>query len=167
LVAGFARGAEVDRRELVYIAKLGSGQYGDVSLMATRLFAKGGQQQSFVAVKTLKRADSSTTNLPSVSEDGAIAREAEAVHKTQGMEFLDEIDVMKQLPLHPNLVALLGVCTATRPYMMVLEYLPGGSLDTWLPENGAAAHPDGLVSVLQQVVGRRSLTHAHAAISTC
>lgn len=27
---------------------------------------------------------------------------------------------------HPNLVQFLGACTRSKPYMLVLEYLPGG-----------------------------------------
>jgi serine/threonine protein kinase len=33
---------------------------------------------------------------------------------------------------HPNLVGLLGIVTKTRPLKLILELLPGGSLDTWL-----------------------------------
>jgi serine/threonine protein kinase len=154
----------VDRAQLFYIEKLGSGQFGDVFKMATRLFSPAGQQ-CFVAVKMLKPDgedvrggddDSLPTGsragaeVPAHLETGELPAAATAIRATKEREFLNEVEVMKRLR-HPRLVALLGVCTQARPYMMILEYLPGGSLDQWLPENGAAAHPDGLVRILHQV----------------
>lgn len=70
--------------------------------------------------------------------------------------FVAEIEVMKQLR-HPNLVLLLGVCMQATPYMMVLEYLPGGSLDAWISRNGPMlltpkdSNPAKLVHMLHQI----------------
>jgi hypothetical protein len=163
-------GDEVDRTKLVYLEKLGSGQFGDVWLMATRMFSERGQP-CFVAVKTLKQttdgADELGGGASHTDGHGAPAAQqqshrqvgeerkreaplAAALRTANEREFLNEVELMKRLR-HPRLVTLLGVCTQERPYMMILEYLPGGSLDQWLPENGAAAHPTGLVRILHQV----------------
>jgi serine/threonine protein kinase len=84
-------------------------------------------------------------------QEGGSAGTAEAkLHAANERDFLNEMALMRRLN-HPHVVTLLGVCTRARPYLMVLEYLPGGSLDEWLPENGRAAHPVGLVGILHQV----------------
>eukprot|EP00040_Diaphanoeca_grandis_P033692 m.206796 g.206796 ORF g.206796 m.206796 type:complete len:456 (+) comp32969_c0_seq1:40-1407(+) len=76
------------------------------------------KDRTLVAVKTLK----DLTGL-SVSEQA-----------TQEASFLREVSLMKGLR-HPHLLSLIGVHQQTRPYMMVLEFLPGGSLDTWIAKN--------------------------------
>jgi serine/threonine protein kinase len=73
-----------------------------------------------------------------------------AKYKEAEQEFLGEIGVMKQLR-HPNLVSLLGVCTAGSPTFMILEFLKGGSLEDWLPENGPRLKPERLTHLLHQV----------------
>jgi serine/threonine protein kinase len=125
---------EVERGALVTIQKLGEGQFGDVVKMATSLFSDDGSMD-FVAVKMLRGSNSSPA-----------AARAEA-------EFVAEIELMKRLR-HPNLVALLGVCTRAPPFWAVLELLHGGSLDEWLPSNGPALlnpAPTRLVVMLNQV----------------
>lgn len=45
-------------------------------------------------------------------------------------DFLDEINLMKSLPRHPNVLTLLGCCTqdVEKPVYMVLEYVGNGDL---------------------------------------
>jgi serine/threonine protein kinase len=122
------------------VEKLGEGQFGDVMKMATTLFS-GDDSLDFVAVKMLK-AD----GLAGAAVSAETAAKAEA-------DFLAEIDLMKQLR-HPNLVTLLGVCTRVFPLLAIIEFLKGGSLNSWLPENGhklLLPAPTKLVHMLHQV----------------
>ena len=77
---------------------------------------------AFVAVKTLIKDD-----------------EASAAEIAQALaDFEQEIETMKELQ-HPHLVTLLGSCVEAEPFMMILEFSCGGSLEDWLPENGSVA----------------------------
>jgi serine/threonine protein kinase len=105
---------EQDRRQLEFVEQLGSGQFGDVQKMATRLFSTD-QSLEFVAVKTLKT---------SIGTNAAVLA-----------DFQQEINLMKQIR-HTNLVRLLGVCTEVEPHYMILEFSAGGALSEWLPVNG-------------------------------
>ena len=68
----------------------------------------------------------------------AQARTAWAEHPrtVSAAEFAQEIQTMKELQ-HPHLVKLLGSCVEVEPFMMILEYSCGGSLEDWLPQNGS------------------------------
>lgn len=56
-----------------------------------------------------------------------------------------------------NMVSLIGVCSADvdyaagKPLLMILEFLPGGALDEWLPGNGPKLDGTELVSMVHQV----------------
>lgn len=43
-------------------------------------------------------------------------------------EFIGEISTMKKVGKHPNVVRLLGFCTLSEPYMMIMEFIPCGDL---------------------------------------
>lgn len=43
-------------------------------------------------------------------------------------EFYDEIAMMKSLSKHPNIIGLIGYCTARKPILMVMEYCSAGDL---------------------------------------
>lgn len=48
-------------------------------------------------------------------------------------------------------MALLGICTNDGAVVIVLEYLPGGALDSWLRMCGKDASSGQLAYILQQV----------------
>ena len=50
----------------------------------------------------------------------------------QKEEFQFEIEQMKQLGSHPNVVSLVGCCTLQKEKFLVIEYVPFGDLLTWL-----------------------------------
>lgn len=109
-----------------------------------------------------------------VESESADAGAREAANTLQA-EFLREVELMKQFR-HPNLVQLLGVSTSTKPFMMILEFLKGGSLDQWLPENGPKLlKPTSakLVHVLHQValgmdaLGKADIVHRDLAARNC
>ncbi len=57
---------------------------------------------------------------------------------------------MKRLH-HPNLLRLLGVCSAAAPYCAVLEYMEGGSLEDWLADAEVHPTPRELLFIVHQV----------------
>jgi serine/threonine protein kinase len=135
---------EKDRTQLQFVQHLGSGQFGDVSKMSTRLFSPD-KSLDFVAVKILKPASAVAGSGDPNSYSGyAMAAivpqsgDAEIIAPPDPellVEFLAEMAIMKQFR-HPNLVQLLGCCTEVQPNYMILEFSTGGSLDEWLPVNG-------------------------------
>jgi len=50
----------------------------------------------------------------------------------QKEEFLQEIDQMKLLGAHLNIVSLVGCCTLQEHNFLVIEYVPFGDLLQWL-----------------------------------
>ena len=50
----------------------------------------------------------------------------------QKEEFLHEMEQMKLLGSHPNIVSLVGCCTLQEHKFLVIEYLPFGDLLQWL-----------------------------------
>ncbi|VDK88149.1 unnamed protein product [Litomosoides sigmodontis] len=47
-------------------------------------------------------------------------------------EFLAEMDIMKQVGRHPNIVAMYGCCTEPNHQCMIMEYVPFGDLKHYL-----------------------------------
>ena len=50
----------------------------------------------------------------------------------QKEEFLHEIELMKLLGAHQNIVSLVGCCTLQDQKFLVIEYVPFGDLLQWL-----------------------------------
>ncbi|XP_068670007.1 uncharacterized protein [Montipora foliosa] len=47
-------------------------------------------------------------------------------------QFLEEIELMKAIGSHKNVVSMLGCCVNSEPIFLLLEYLPYGDLQHWL-----------------------------------
>ena len=47
---------------------------------------------------------------------------------TEEGEFLEEINLMKSIGSHKNIVNLIGASTQMKPFCIVLEYMPYGDL---------------------------------------
>ena len=47
-------------------------------------------------------------------------------------ELLREINLMKQIGYHANVVRLVGACTVCDPIALIMEYMPYGNLQTFL-----------------------------------
>ena len=47
---------------------------------------------------------------------------------TEEKDFLEEIDLMKSIGFHKNIVNLIGASTQMKPLCLVLEYMPYGNL---------------------------------------
>ena len=52
--------------------------------------------------------------------------------KEQVQEFLEEIQLMKQIGYHPNIVSLLACCTMKNPMFLVVEFAKNGDLLNYL-----------------------------------
>ena len=52
--------------------------------------------------------------------------------KIQKEEFTFEIEQMKLLGSHKNVVSMVGCCTIQEKMFLVIEYVPCGDLLTWL-----------------------------------
>ena len=68
----------------------------------------------------LKRTSNEKFLLVFASPDGA--------KEEQMQEFLEEIQVMKQIGYHLNILNLLACCTMTNPMFLVVEFAKNGDL---------------------------------------
>ena len=47
-------------------------------------------------------------------------------------QFLQEIDLMKDVASHPNILSIFGFWVRSEPIMLIMEYVPHGDLLQWL-----------------------------------
>jgi len=59
----------------------------------------------------------------------------------QKEEFLQEIEQMKLLGAHQNVVSLVGCCTLQEHKFLVIEYVPFGDLLQWLRTRRRSVRP--------------------------
>lgn len=85
---------------------LGSGHFG----LVVKGFLKSEQATQVVAVKMLK----------------------ENADKQQKKEFLDELELMKTMVPHPNIVGLIACCTKSDKPLIIVEYCSLGNLRDYL-----------------------------------
>ena len=53
---------------------------------------------------------------------------------------------------------MLGCCVEEHPFLMILEFSCGGSLEDWLPDNGPGLTLPDTLSILHQIaMGLQSL----------
>ncbi|XP_015113457.1 tyrosine kinase receptor Cad96Ca [Diachasma alloeum] len=100
---------EFPRHRLKVFSILGEGCFGQV-WKSEAIDIDGKPGPTIVAVKTLKEN----------------ATEREHLDLTQ------ELKVMKSLEPHPNVVRLIGCCTEREPIFVILEYVSGGKLQSFL-----------------------------------
>ncbi|XP_048585722.1 ephrin type-A receptor 4 [Nematostella vectensis] len=114
---------EIIKDDLKLEIIIGGGEFADVY---RGVLTNEDKTQEKVAVKILKPGSS---------------------HKNRE-DFCVEASIMGQFD-HPNVIALKGVITRTRPMMIITEFLENGSLDNFLKSN------DGHLTTLQLVeIGR-------------
>ncbi|XP_038064818.1 fibroblast growth factor receptor 2-like [Patiria miniata] len=104
--------AEFSRDQLTIMRELGQGEFGKVLLAKAAGIVQRGVV-THVAIKTIK--------------DGA--------GPTERGDLLREMDFMKQLPSHANVVKLLGYCVDKDPVFIIMEYLAKGPLKNVLTES--------------------------------
>ncbi len=105
---------EIKRDAIVMLDCIGKGSFSSVykGLLDERQGSRGAVPEFTVALKVLKQS------LATEELDG----------------FMREAAIMAQLR-HPNVVSLVGVCTAGDPKMLVMQYCEHGSLHSFLHEH--------------------------------
>lgn len=103
---------EFPRHHLKFVHILGEGCFGQVwKCEAVNISSNGGSQ--VVAVKTLKQN----------------------ANQKEKQDLLEELEVMKMLEPHPNVVTLIGCCAEQDPVLLIMEYIPNGTLQSYLRES--------------------------------
>ena len=70
-------------------------------------------------------------------------------------EFLAEIELMKKVGKHQNVLSFLGCWPTTKPLLLITEYVAHGDLRQWLIRKRSQVHnktPPNLISVLVYMV---------------
>jgi serine/threonine protein kinase len=105
---------EFPRHHLKVFNILGEGCFGQV-WRCEALDIDGREGTTVVAVKTLK----------------------ENASDKERSDLVQELQVMKMLEPHPNVVRLLGCCTEKEPVFVIMEYVPHGKLQSFLRNSRA------------------------------
>ncbi|XP_066961892.1 tyrosine kinase receptor Cad96Ca-like isoform X1 [Macrobrachium rosenbergii] len=111
---------EFPRHHLKFVGILGEGCFGQVwKCEAVGMSPKG---PMLVAVKTLK----------------------ECAGDRERRDLVQELKVLKNLGKHVNVVSLLGCCSEKDPIFIILEYMVGGKLQSYLRASRADASYNNL-----------------------
>ncbi|XP_038062837.1 tyrosine kinase receptor Cad96Ca-like [Patiria miniata] len=100
------------RSKLTLLNVIGQGNFGLVYLASASDIIQSGSQ-TYVALKTLK----------------------ENTEKDVKKNLLREVDLMKRMPPHSNVVRYLGSCLEKEPLYVIVEYLSNGNLQEYLRLN--------------------------------
>ncbi|CAB3977038.1 fibroblast growth factor receptor 4-like, partial [Paramuricea clavata] len=103
---------EIDRENLNLLEVIGEGAFGKVLKAEAFGLNRQNMGKTIVAVKTLK-------------DD---ATEADL------MDLVSEMEVMKTIGRHKNIINVIGCCTQDGPLLVVVEYAPYGNLKEYLRE---------------------------------
>lgn len=87
---------------------------------------------SVVAVKTLK----------------------ENANEKEKSDLISELQVMKMLEPHPNVVRLLGCCTDKEPIFLIMEYITKGKLQSYLRNSRAERYYNNMHSKSKYLTSR-------------
>ncbi|CAH3147638.1 unnamed protein product, partial [Porites evermanni] len=116
---------EILREQIEYDGELGRGAFGVV--YKAMLWERVGIEVFSTEISKRKLLSSKTE--PRVVAVKVLLDNPSAAQKE---EFQFEIEQMKQLGSHPNVVSLVGCCTLQEEKFLVIEYVPFGDLLTWL-----------------------------------
>lgn len=106
---------EFPRHRLKFFNILGEGAFGQVWKCEATYTNGKNESTNIVAVKTLK----------------------ESANEKEKSDLLSELEVMKTLDPHPNVVRLLGCCTEMEPVFLIMEYVSKGKLQSYLRSSRA------------------------------
>lgn len=129
---------EYPRNRLKIFGILGEGCFGQVWKCEVHNIA-GLPGSTIVAVKTLK----------------------ENAGEREKKDLVSELEVMKMLDPHPNIVRLLGSCAEKDPLFVIMEYVPHGKLQTYLRNSRAEHYYGNLHGSSQHLTSSDLTTFAH------
>jgi len=132
---------EFPRHHLKFFGILGEGCFGQV-WKCEALNIDGVKGTSTVAVKTLK----------------------ESASEKERKDLLQELEVMKMLKTHPNVVRLIGCCTQgpeKAPIYVIMEFVAKGKLQEFLRKSRAEHYYGNLYGSSQKLTSRDLTQFAH------
>ena len=141
-------GEHVDAYEIV--DRLGRGGFG----ITYKVFDQG--LNSHFALKEFFPADL-------VARDGSALRllaknRADADYQWARRKFLDEARLLAQLS-HPNIVNVCRVLEANNTVYMLLDFIPGGTLESWLQKIGGPPTQEELDLIAGPLLSALELVH--------
>lgn len=119
------------------LGRLGEGCFGQV--WKCHVLSPDGEANSVVAVKTLK----------------------ETSDAKERQDLLKELELMKGLDPHPNVVQLLGCCTEKDPIYLILEYMSEGTLLAHLRQSRASGQYGNLHDRSSSLTSRDLTSYGH------
>ncbi|CAH0559226.1 unnamed protein product [Brassicogethes aeneus] len=130
---------EFPRHRLKFFNILGEGAFGQV-WKCEALDVEGNESGSaIVAVKTLK----------------------ENANEKERSDLVSELQVMKMLEPHPNVVRLLGCCTEKEPIFLIMEYISKGKLQSYLRSSRAERHYNNMHGQSKSLTSRDLTSFAY------
>lgn len=126
---------EFSRENLKFLEPLGQGAFGKVVKAEAKGIEKNGNS-STVAVKMLKEG-----------------------HTDQEMaDLISEMEVMKIIGKHVNIINLLGCCTQKGPLLVIVEYAANGNLKDFLRTHRAASGYEVPIGQQPKILTYKELT---------
>lgn len=115
---------ELPHRCLKIGRTIGSGAFGQV--------VKGRVSQSILGYRGIPIHAMGGSESAGTHVTVAIKMLHESSDERNREDFLKEIQMMKDIGYHRNIVSILGCCTLQEPYCLVVEHVPHGDLLTYL-----------------------------------
>ncbi|XP_022106385.1 fibroblast growth factor receptor 1-like isoform X3 [Acanthaster planci] len=106
---------EFPRQRLKFQEIIGDGNFGQVHKALAKGIVRHGVDTT-VAVKTIKGESGSSV----------------------WSDFKNELGIFKNLKQHPYVVSILGCCTMTEPFCIIMEYVPNGTLQAYVTQRRLA-----------------------------
>ncbi|CAH1791170.1 unnamed protein product [Owenia fusiformis] len=125
---------EIAHERLVFGEVLGRGAFGQVS----KGYIKG------EAPKNMNTANQDALiRAQSINKPVAIKMIHEYALESSKEEFTKEINLMKKIGSHPNVVSMIGCCTIHEPICLIVEHVPDGDLLHYLRKHRINLLKDG------------------------
>ncbi|XP_020905670.1 tyrosine kinase receptor Cad96Ca isoform X1 [Exaiptasia diaphana] len=120
---------EIDAVHVMFLEEIGKGAFGKVFKVIVRQPEPVTEQE---IVLSRLRGNSRDRKLSKNNLIAAAKTLHEIANDDQRQEFIAEINLMKKLGSHQNIVNFLYCCTTSEPNFLIVEYLPKGDLLKYL-----------------------------------
>ncbi|XP_073254695.1 fibroblast growth factor receptor 2-like [Porites lutea] len=117
---------EILPEQIEFEEELGRGEFGVVH---KAIFRKSDEMEALVTKTSIWPV---STRKPKAPQLVAVKVLHDNPSEAQKEEFTFEIEQMKLLGSHKNVVSMVGCCTLQEKMFLVIEYVPCGDLLTWL-----------------------------------